>query len=30
VLRLSQFLEIRHRNVICIHCAVNQNWIHSG
>jgi len=23
VLRLGQFLEIRHRDVICTHCAVN-------
>jgi len=25
VLRLGQFLEIRHRDVICTHCTVNQN-----
>jgi len=30
VLRLCQFLEIRHHDVICTHCTVNQNWIHSG
>jgi len=28
--RLGQLLEIRHRDVICTHCTVNQNWIHSG
>jgi len=25
VLRLGQFLEIRHLDVVCTHCAVNQN-----
>jgi len=30
VLRLGQCLENRHRDVICTHYTVNQNWIHSG
>ena len=29
MLGLGQFLEIRHRDIICTHCAVNQNWIYS-
>jgi len=32
VLRLGQFLEIRHSDVICAHFTItlNQNWTHSG
>jgi len=25
VLRLGQFLDIRHRDVICTHCTVNKD-----